>query len=243
MPSGAIYLAMGPSGAGKDTLLLGARAALSNDPRVHFISRRLTRSADRTTDIEISVTPEEFARAEAASEHAFSWDAHRTRYAIAHAALDTALAANGRCLLNVSRTIIDDVRAYAAARGVEVYCLYITCSDAALRERLLARGRESASAIDERLARSRAIRPYGAHVLTIPNEGSVEEGVNLVVRTLLGDAEAIAAGRSRTLADATVSHAADAAAESAERRRRRTSFMLLSAAICVAALAHSRRVP
>ena len=67
MPSGAIYLAMGPSGAGKDTLLLGARAALSNDPRVHFISRRLTRSADRTTDIEISVTPEEFARAEAVS--------------------------------------------------------------------------------------------------------------------------------------------------------------------------------
>ena len=218
----ALYLSMGPSGAGKDTLLLGAREALqaAGDDRVVFVTRRLTRSADAITDIEESVTHAQFEAAEAAGEHAFSWAAHDTRYAIPAAALDAALANNQRCLLNTSRTMVDAALQYGAQRGIDVYCLYITCSEDFLRERLLARGREDAEAVDKRLARSRAIQPTGPHVLTIPNEGTVEEGVDVVRRCLLGEEEAIEAAKARTAAAAASAAAAGAHEAAATRRVR-----------------------
>ena len=95
-----------------------------------------------------------------------------------------------------------DVLAYGQERKVPVYALYITCGDLHLKERLLARGREDAAAIDGRLARSRALMPTGDHVLTIVNEGTVEEGVDAVRRALLGEEKAIADGRARTAAAA-----------------------------------------
>ena len=240
----ALYLSMGPSGAGKDTLLLGAREALAGDGRVHFIRRRLTRAADKITDIEESVTHDEFAAAEAAGEHAFSWAAHDTRYAIPHAALNAALAKGGRCLLNVSRTIVDAALAYGEQRGVEVYCLYITCSEATLRQRLLSRGREDAAAVDSRLARSRSVRPFGDHVLTITNEASVEQGVKAVVRTLLGEPGALGMARARTRNEAAAMEAADALQgllAAYERARRRAVFVLFAATVCAVAVAHTRR--
>ena len=142
------------------------------------------------------------------AQHAFSWDAHNTRYAIPRGALETALDRNARCLLNVSRTVVGDVLAYGQERKVPVYALYITCGDLHLKERLLARGREDAAAIDGRLARSRALMPTGDHVLTIVNEGTVEEGVDAVRRALLGEEKAIADGRARTAAAAAGSTAA-----------------------------------
>ena len=85
------------------------------------------------------------------------------------------------------------------SQRAEVYALYITVPDNELRRRLLSRGREDAAAIDGRLARSRAILPTGSHVLTIPNEGTVAEGVELVRRALLGDEPVMAAARQRTI--------------------------------------------
>ena len=200
---GAIYLAMGPSGAGKDTLLLGARSALASagDETVTFIKRNITRAADSTTDIETSVTAESFEAAEAAGEHALSWAAHETRYAIPAATLDAALASGKRCLLNVSRTTVEAARAYGKARDApDVYALYITCGEAELKRRLLARGREDEAAVDARLARSRGkdMVPSGEHVLTVMNEGGVEVGVDFVRRLLLGEPEAIAQARGNT---------------------------------------------
>ena len=57
----AIYLSLGPSGAGKDTLLLAGRALLEGNSDVAFIQRHLTRNAASVTDLEISVTSDAFS--------------------------------------------------------------------------------------------------------------------------------------------------------------------------------------
>ena len=141
----AIYLSAGPSGAGKDTLLLGAREALAaaRDNSVLFIRRHLTREATKVTEIEVSVTAEEFRAAATAGKYALEWSAHGTRYAITKADLEYGIAAGKRMVLNTSRSVIDDVvREYGNQRGIEVYCLLITASKETLRARLLGRGRE-----------------------------------------------------------------------------------------------------
>ena len=103
----AIYMVGGPSGAGKDTLLLAARAELQsrNETRVVFIKRTITRAPDKCTDIETPVTEAAMDAAQANGEHAFYWEAHDTKYAILEKDLDAALAAGKRCVLNVSRSI------------------------------------------------------------------------------------------------------------------------------------------
>ena len=55
----AIYLVGGPSGAGKDTLLLGARKLLAaRGAPVVFITRQVTREAAACTEIEQAVSAE-----------------------------------------------------------------------------------------------------------------------------------------------------------------------------------------
>ena len=66
---GALYLTAGPSGAGKDTLLLAARDELSSaagavsggsQQQIEFLKRVITRDPSKCTDLEIPVTLEEF---------------------------------------------------------------------------------------------------------------------------------------------------------------------------------------
>ena len=100
----AIYLSLGPSGAGKDTLLLAGRALLAGNSDVVFIQRHLTRNAASVTDLEISVTSDEFAAGLAANTYALHWEAHGTQYGVPSAELSAALGQGRRCVLNVSRT-------------------------------------------------------------------------------------------------------------------------------------------
>lgn len=185
----AIYMTTGPSGAGKDTLLLHARAKLKQDGdvSVEFVKRAITRDADKVTDLEIPVTLEEFQIASARGDYAIEYFANHTHYAIPRAALEAGIASKKRLVLNVSRTVIDKVlEEYGEQRGVEVYCLNITASEKELKRRLLSRGRESAEEIEERIIRAKLLEPRGSHVINIVNEASKEEGRDLVTNALTG---------------------------------------------------------
>ena len=181
----AIYLALGPSGAGKDTLLLAGRALLAGSSDVVFIQRHLTRNAASVTYLEISVTSDAFAAGLAANTYALHWEAHGTRYGVPSAELSAALGQGRRCVLNVSRTQVPIVQEKFGGRH-EVYVLHITASFATLRMRLLSRGRESPEDVEKRLARAMRDTPRGPHVITILNEATVEEGATRVARALAG---------------------------------------------------------
>ena len=87
---------------------------------VAFVSRHVTRAADKCTEIEESVSVEEFEQNLSAGVYALFWDAHDTRYGIPKTALEIGLSEGQRLVLNVSRTIIDDVLlTYGKERGIE----------------------------------------------------------------------------------------------------------------------------
>lgn len=182
-----IYLTAGPSGAGKDTLLLGARQALAEaeDHSVLFVRRHVTRDPSKVTELEVSVTADEYLSRSAAGEYALEWSAHETCYGIPAADLEAGLAAGRRVVLNTSRSVVDTVlREYGQGRGLEVYCLNVTASEAALRSRLSGRGRESDAEVEARIAGGVASAPRGPHVIDVVNEGTVAQGVADVLRAL-----------------------------------------------------------
>jgi len=169
-----LLLVVGPSGAGKDTLIDAARRELGGDPRVRFVRRDITRPREAGGEEHVEVDPETFARRRAAGFYALYWQAHGLGYGIP-ADIEADLRAGRVVVANVSRSVIED-----ASRRFPVRVLEITAPPDVLARRLGARGREDAAAITERLARSVAL-PKSVDVVTIVNDGTPEQGTARVL--------------------------------------------------------------
>jgi len=163
---GTLFLVVGPSGAGKDTLIGAARAAR---PDLAVPRRVVTRGKEAGGEEIEAVDEAEFSRRLAAGEFALAWRAHGLGYAIP-ARIEAELAA-GRCgLANVSRGVIGEAR----ARLAPVRVIVVTAPEAVLAARLAARGREDAGDVAARLARAGAETPAGPDVTVVRNDGALE---------------------------------------------------------------------
>ena len=89
--TGILVGVVGPSGAGKDTLLDAARAALSADPAFVFLRRVITRPADSGGEAHEPATRGAFLAARDEGAFALTWEAHGLFYGIPRDALETAL--------------------------------------------------------------------------------------------------------------------------------------------------------
>ena len=105
---GRLVLVVGPSGAGKDTLIAGARAACRDDATVVFPRRVVTRPASNFEDNDF-VSKSAFEQAAAKGAFAFWWSAHGHDYGIP-LAIDFDIESGRTVVCNVSRTMVDVVR-------------------------------------------------------------------------------------------------------------------------------------
>lgn len=161
MRQGLLVLVVGPSGAGKDTVLAYARRHLAMYEHVVFPRRVITRPPGPGEDYE-SVSEAEFT----ARGFALSWAAHGLRYGIPRE-IEADLAAGRTVIANVSRAVIAEARGRYRCKVVE-----ITAPVEILAKRLAARGREREADIKARLMREAA--PLKADV-TIANDGAPED--------------------------------------------------------------------
>jgi ribose 1,5-bisphosphokinase len=176
---GRFILVVGPSGAGKDTLLGLARAACAGDRSVVFPRRVVTREASAFEDNE-QVSFEMFRQAREGGEFAMHWEAHGHRYGL-NRSIDDELRAGRTVVANVSRTVIDAVRrAYS-----NVTVVSITAPPEILQRRLAARARGSDGQIEQRLGRT-VDDPVAVPDLTIMNIGSAEPHARELVRIIKG---------------------------------------------------------
>lgn len=169
-PAGTLVLVVGPSGSGKDTVIDAARAAFSGDARFVFVRRIITRPPGLAGEDYESATPDQFARRKATGNFALTWRAHSLDYGIP-ATIERDIAAGRIVVVNASRTILDDAR----DRYPHVAVAALSVSPDILRARLIARGRETADEIEERVARATAFNVEGADVTVIRNDGAPED--------------------------------------------------------------------
>ncbi len=173
-----LVLVVGPSGAGKDTVLGMARAALAGDPRFCFVRRTITRPADAGGEDHDAVTEAGFAT----REHALQWEAHGLKYGIP-IGIEDDLAQGRIVIANVSRSVIERAAGRYPVRVVE-----ITAPVPVLARRLAARGRETEADIAARLARNVPL-PASNQVDTVTNDKSPDEAAAVFLGLLRRYAE------------------------------------------------------
>jgi ribose 1,5-bisphosphokinase len=157
-----LILVVGPSGAGKDTLLAAARKTLRHDDRFHFTRRVITRPVSAGGEDHEAITEQEFA----ARDFALQWQAHGWLYGIPAEVIDIREVV----VANVSRTVIAE-----AAQRFSVRVIEVTAPRAVLAARLAERGREDQSDAATRLARSVTL-PSHIPVEKVTNDGSLRDG-------------------------------------------------------------------
>jgi ribose 1,5-bisphosphokinase len=175
---GALVVVVGPSGAGKDTLIALARAICADDPRIVFPRRIVTRPASAAEDHD-SATPFAFDAAIGQGAYAFWWEAHGLKYALS-AAIDAALRAGKTVVCNVSRAVVGQLR----ARYARLTVVMVTAPKDLLLARLAARGRESGGGVAERLDRAAPAIDDLAPDVTIENIGDPSDGARCLVEVL-----------------------------------------------------------
>lgn len=177
---GRLVLVVGPSGAGKDTLLRLAKAACADESNIVFPRRVITREASSSEDNE-EVSRDAFRRALEQGEYAVHWEAHGHCYALPRA-IDDELRAGRTVIANVSRTVIGAMRRSYA----NVVVISITAPQEVLAERLAMRQRGSDGKIEQRLHRAVDVAST-APDFDIVNVGSAEYHARQLVRIITGE--------------------------------------------------------
>ena len=168
---------VGPSGAGKDTLMAGARAAIAHDARFRFVRRSITRPAEAGSEDHEALSEADFAARRTAGGFALSWGAHGLHYGIPRD-IEEDIAARRVVIANLSRAVLPEASARYRLR-----VLNITAPMEVLAARLAARGRETTADIAARLAREVAL-PDGLDIERVMNDADVAEGVARVLAAL-----------------------------------------------------------
>ena len=177
---GTLIYVMGPSGAGKDTLLRHAcrHTRLKN---VVFAQRHITRplpaEAEAEDERHIPLSEREFDARRKNGFFALHWQSHGLRYGIA-AAINEDLRQGRTVVVNGSREYLPE----ALLRYPALMPVLITASPDVLRARLQGRGRESGEALEERL--QGAGLTVSTPCIRIDNSGPLEHALDALLTVL-----------------------------------------------------------
>jgi ribose 1,5-bisphosphokinase len=173
---GPLVYVMGPSGAGKDSVMNRARVLLPAEAPVFFAHRYITRPADVGGENHVALSETEFVLRRDHGLFAFDWEAHGNRYAIGRE-VETWRNAGLTVVVSGSR------EHFLRADGLDADTqpVLITASAQHLAERLSARGREGNGAAAERLGRGEAYTVDDPRLVTIVNDGALEAAAEAFV--------------------------------------------------------------
>ncbi|SDH29408.1 phosphonate metabolism protein/1,5-bisphosphokinase (PRPP-forming) PhnN [Roseospirillum parvum] len=174
---GRLVYVVGPSGAGKDSLLgaLAGRLETSGEkaPPITIAHRYITRPAGAGGEAHVALSPADFARRRAAGAFCLDWQSHGLSYGVG-VEVESWLAGGLWVVVNGSRGHL----AAALGRFPDLMLVVVRVAPAELKRRLLTRGRETAEEIAERLARADAFAVDHPGRVEIDNSGPLDRAAD-----------------------------------------------------------------
>ena len=171
---GRLVYVVGPSGAGKDSVINWAREHLISqvdaqaNPQIVFTQRTITRPLHEKSEKHHAVTDTQFEALQQSGEFAMWWRAHGHRYAIGKQIHDDLRRGLTVVVSGSRHHLPQALRDFPALQVV-----HISASAATLRQRLLLRGREGTQDLQQRLEREALEMPEGMRVMEIRNDGEL----------------------------------------------------------------------
>lgn len=163
-----IYV-MGPSGAGKDSVLDWLRDHLPADLPVHWARRTITRPTSAGGEAHEAIDTPNFEALQKQGQFALAWQANGLHYGVRLTEL-APLQQGHWVLVNGSRGHL--AHALQSHPGLQV--VHITADPATLVQRLTQRQRETPEQIQQRVDRASAfVAPQGA--IEVLNNGTLDQ--------------------------------------------------------------------
>ncbi|KZL20692.1 Ribose 1,5-bisphosphate phosphokinase PhnN [Pseudovibrio axinellae] len=165
-------MVVGPSGAGKDTLIYGYKERCANDENILFAQRLITRPEDAGSEPHKAIDHQEMSLLIDQQRVALSWPAHGLIYALPKC-VDEHIAKGGIAVANGSRGAL----AQAVTKYQKLLVVHITAPIHILAKRLAERGRETVEDIEQRLQRADLSLPDLPHMVEIQNTAAPQIGI------------------------------------------------------------------
>ncbi len=178
--AGVFVAVVGPSGAGKDTLLNFARRALAGRKDIFFVQRVITRPLDGATEDHIPATQAQFEETSRTGGFAVSWQAHGLQYGVP-GDVDRQIEGGKTAICNGSRAALDALRQHFSRFVV----INVTAERDVLADRLAQRGRESRDEILARLDRNAMLNTSMSDAVIIDNSGAIEQAGQALVGAIM----------------------------------------------------------
>jgi ribose 1,5-bisphosphokinase len=168
---------VGPSGAGKDSVLGWLRQHLGPQPCIHWARRTITRPARAGDELHEAVDVVQFLSLQEQAAFALHWQANGLHYGIRGCEIAPPDHA-GWVIVNGSRGHLDVTR----SRFPGLIVVQVSASQDVLRQRLIARGRESWASVEARIARNAQLSPMVD--FSVCNDGELDQAGRQMLKHL-----------------------------------------------------------
>ena len=177
---GKLIVIVGPSGAGKDTLITEVLKDEELSKSLQLVKRTVTRKASKDAEDFISLSEEEFLKAKADDAFCVTWQAHDLYYGVDRSALNH-VKSGGYALFNGARRVLLEIK----DTFTHVVVINITANPDVLAERLQKRGRENTEAVIKRLKQQNLNIDPSFLPINIDNSGPLDVAVEQLKQVLM----------------------------------------------------------
>lgn len=178
--SGTLFLVVGNSGSGKDSIISGV---IKNYPstlkKIYAPKRYVTRPPSKFEE-NISVTPQEFKQMEKKDFFALKWQIYDLDYGISKE-IDDYLENGHPVIINVSRMIVKEAR----EKYGNIRVIFIEVPFEITYQRIKDRKRESEELLKARIERAKKNQKFPEADFVIDNSGDLDDAVDEVLKNLL----------------------------------------------------------
>ncbi len=177
---GTLFLVVGNSGSGKDSIISGVIKAYPPYLKQIYAPKRFITRPPSETEKNFSISPEEFKKMEKKGEFAFKWQIYGLSYGIPMK-IEDFLKKGHPVIINVSRSIVKKTR--EIYKNLKVIFIYVPLETTI--KRLKDRGRERSELLEERIERAKTYQLFQEADIIIDNSGKLDSAINKCLKYII----------------------------------------------------------